>query len=252
MLYNLCQAYGRALRLDDHSALFVAARESDPALIREHTKRGGTTLHSYLIQPQIPLAHFLHQALAPTPSGESLARHVRSWTLGRRAPAWSWLLLPALGAAGAVARRKRISRCRGCGKVICQACSPGVATDTCVTCQRLRTPDGPSDPRLRRAQLDLDRARRRRVQLSLVGAGIVVPGLPSLFEGRVVKGCLCIAGVGVGFALLSVSTRLPGPWEIGDLAAALPNVFSALLLLPLYAKSLWESFQRASKLRVAR
>ena len=252
VLYNLSQAYGRALRLEDHSALFVAARERDPALIREHTKRGGTTLHSYLIQPHIPLTYFLEQALAPTPHGDHLARHVRSWALGRRAPAWSWLLLPALGAAGAVARRKRISRCRGCSKVICQACSPGVATDTCVTCQRLRTPAGPSDPRLRRAQLDLDRARRRRVRVGLVGAGIVVPGLPGLFEGRAVTGCLRIAGVGVALALLLVSTRLPGPWEIGDLAATLPNVFSALLLLPLYGLSLWESFQRLNKLRVSK
>ena len=252
VLYNLSQAYGRALRLEDHSALFVAARERDPALIREHTKRGGTTLHSYLIQPQIPLSYFLRQALRPTPLADNLARYVRSWTLGRRAPAWSWLLLPVLGAAGALARRKRISRCRGCGKVICQACSPGVATDACVTCQRLRTPAGPSDPRLRRAQLELDRARRRRVQLSLVGAGIVMPGLPGLFERQLVTGCLRIAGVGIAFALLSVSTRLPGPWEIGDLAAALPNVFAILLLAPLNAKSLWESFQRLGKLRVVK
>ena len=121
-----------------------------------------------------------------------------------------------------------------------------------MTCQRLRTPAGPSDPRLRRAQLDLDRARRRRVQLSLVGAGIVLPGLPGLFEGRGVTGCLRIAGVGVAFALLLVSTRLPGPWEIGDLAAAIPNAFSTVLLVPLYAFSLWESFRRLSKLRVAK
>lgn len=244
VLYNLSQAYGRALRLEEHSALFIAARERDAELIHEHTQIGGTTFHSYLIQPRIPLSSFLAAALAPSTQAADLARNVRIWTLGRRAPAWSWVLLPVFGLAGVVARRKGITRCKRCAKVICTACSPDAAADICVTCERLRSNAGASDPRLRRAQLDLDRARRRRLRLGLFGAGVVLPGLPALFDGQVTSGYLRIAAVGTAVALLTLVPRLPGPWEVGNLGVALPNVFGFGLLIPLYALGLWAAFLR--------
>ncbi len=244
VLFNLSQAYGRALRLEDHSALFVAARERDPELIREHTQFEGASIHAYLIQPPIPLRLFLRVALEPSVQADEVARHVRAWTLGRRAPAWSWVLLPVLGLAGVVIRRRGIGRCRRCSKVICEACSPDVEMGTCVTCERLRAPSGPSDPRLRRAQLDLDKTRRRRVTLGLFGAGILLPGLASLFESRVASGCVRIAAIGVGVGLLVVPGAIPSPWEVGDLSTTLPTVLGFGLLVPLYALGLWESFSR--------
>jgi tetratricopeptide (TPR) repeat protein len=244
VLYNLSQAYGRALRLEDHSALFVAARERDPALIREHTQVGGTSLHSYLIQPPIPLSLFLAEAFVSTAPAGDVARKVRAWTLGRRAPAWSWLVLPILGVFGLALRLKGISRCERCGKTICNVCSPGAEMNTCVTCERLLSSAGSSDPRLRRAQLDLDRARRKRVTLGLFGSGILIPGLPALFEGRIAGGCTGIAAVGAGVAMLLIHSRVPGPWEIGDLGHALPAIFGYGLLVPAYALGVWGSFTR--------
>lgn len=246
VLFNLSQAYGRALRLEDHSALFVAARELDPDLIREQTQAGGNSIHTYLIQPAIPLRIFLSEALAPSAQADEIARRVRVWTLGRRAPTWTWLVLPALGLLGVAARRRGIGRCKRCGKVICEACSPGVETGTCVTCDRLRGPAGPSDPRLRRAQLDLDRARRRRVALGLFGAGIVLPGLASLLEGRVGLGCLKITAIGTALGMLLVPRAIPGPWEVGELSATLPTAIGYAMLVPLYAYGLWGSFRRVA------
>ncbi len=244
VLYNLSQAYGRALRLEDHSALFVAARERDPALIQEHTQLSGSNLHFYLIQPPIPLSLFLAEAFVSTAPARDVARNVRAWTLGRRAPAWSWLILPILGVIGLALRLKGISRCERCGKTICHACSPGAEMNTCVTCERLRSSAGSSDPRLRQAQLSLDRARRKRVTLGLFGSGILIPGLPALFEGRIASGCASIAAVGAGIAMLLIPSSVPGPWEIGDLGHALPAILGFGLLIPSYALGLWVSFNR--------
>ncbi len=77
-----------------------------------------------------------------------------------------------------------------------------------------------------------------------VRAEMVLPGLPAVFDGQVVSGYLRIAAVGTAVALLTLVPRLPGPWEVGNLGVALPNVFGFGLLIPLYALGLWAAFLR--------
>ena len=144
----------------------------------------------------------------------------------------------------------RRHRCERCGKTICNACSPGAEMNICVTCERLRSSAGSSDPRLRQAQLSLDRARRKRVTLGLFGSGILIPGLSALFEGRIASGCARIAAVGAGIAMLLIPSRVPGPWEIGDLGHTLSAILGFGLLIPSYAFGWWESFKRLRRWRL--
>jgi hypothetical protein len=147
-------------------------------------------------------------------------------------------------------RRKAVKRCSRCERPLCPRCShEAMAAGTCLRCVRLFIRRERTDPRLRKAQLDVDRRRQRLSRLKMALISLSLPGVPDLMEGRPGRGALALFGFGVGVALGYAPRMLPLPWELGDLARLAPLAPAALLLAPLYAVGVLGAFRRLASLR---
>ncbi len=113
-----------------------------------------------------------------------------------------------------------------------------------MRCDRLFRRRSGSDPRVRREQLKVDRRRQRRMAAGLFGAGIAIPGLAHLFEGKALLGSIRVFLVGTGAALVLAEFSLAVPWDVGSLGVALPDLLGGALLVPLYLLALFGSFSR--------
>jgi hypothetical protein len=239
VLFNLSQAYARGVRLVERMAPFQAARNLDPELVHRYTGFEGKNLHRFLIQGHVPLSAYLERTLRASPAAAELAHDVRLWTLGPGAASWAWLLLPVLGIAGAVLRRRSIRRCGRCERPLCERCAPkGMSGSSCVRCARLFARGANSDPRMRKLQLDLDRRRRRRSAWLRATVALLVPGGARVLEGRAVSGSLALLLAGTGAALALMPALVPVPFEVGGLGKALPLVAGCALLGPAYVWAL--------------
>ncbi|MGH9886248.1 MAG: hypothetical protein ACREBE_12010, partial [bacterium] len=203
IMFNLSQAYGRALRLSEQEAAFEVASSLDQELVSRYLSANGANVHTVLIQAPIPLSVYLVRALTPSAESTALAREVRQHLLGPIARDRTWLALPILGALAFLLRRKTVTRCSRCERPLCARCShQAMKTGTCKRCVRLFVKHELTDPRLRKLQLDLDRRRQRRSQLQLAAASLFAPGFADLLDGRFARGMLALFALGTGFALL--------------------------------------------------
>jgi hypothetical protein len=235
ILFNLSQAYGRALRLSDQAPLFNAARQLDPVLISRQTSGAEPTLHSYVIPVRVPAREYLLAALAPGDEAAALALRLRELLLGRALPQAAWGALPLLGLAALMLRRSGIAHCSRCDRPVCRRCAPDDPDDptTCTRCVRLFARDG-GDARVRRQQLELDRQRRRRAARRHALLGMLVPGLLGLRAGELGRGALQLSAAGLGAALGVAAFRVASPWDVGAVGTALCLGTGLLLLVPSY------------------
>jgi len=251
LLYNLSQAYGRAVLLPERSALFSAARDLDPELVSRYAAFEGANVHRFVIHESPSLLAYLERGTAPGVEAEKLVAEIRSWSLGPRAPGWAWMLLPVGALLGALGRRKTIWRCTRCERPVCQSCLPKDAAvgATCVRCARLFTTNSTSDPRMRKRQLELDRRRQRLLGGTLAALALIAPGTGRVAEGRVGAGGLCFFLLGTGLGLLSISRLLTAPAELGGFASALPLLAAIVLASPVLLAGLFESRARLANVR---
>ena len=252
VMFNLSQAYGRALRLSEQESAFASASELDDEIVTQYLAAEGASVHSVLIQPPLPLRLYVARALAPSSESAALARELRERTLGPLERDLFWLVLPGLGVLAFLARRTSVKRCSRCERPLCERCSrEAMKTGTCKRCVRLFVKREHTDPRLRKLQLDLDRRRHRHAQLRLALAGLVLPGSADLFDGRWGRGMACLLALGFGLGLLRAPELLPLPWELGGLGSLAPLAAGIAILSPLYALGLAQSLGRLTGLRSA-
>ncbi|MFI5316386.1 MAG: hypothetical protein ACHQ6T_11845, partial [Myxococcota bacterium] len=83
VVFNLSQAYGRALRLSDQQPAFEAARALDSDLVSRHmSNEEGANVHRVLIEPSLPLLLYGARALAASEDSRALAAELRERLLG--------------------------------------------------------------------------------------------------------------------------------------------------------------------------
>ena len=258
ILYNLSQTHGRALRLINQTNYFKRARELDPELIRKRTLAQSPSVHRYLIHDPIPLSAYLKHGLRQSPEARGVVRETRRWMLGARTPGWVWLALPAMGLLGLIFRRSSIGRCECCTRPICSYCAPGASRGAaCVQCAGLAPSAEQSDARLQKRRVRRGRRRERRIELTLVGVGLLLPGVAGFHKGRVPAAAVRIFLAATGFAFLILADRLPfaipvaipAPFEVGGLGVALPLLCALMLLAPLYG---WGFLVSTRRLAVAK
>ncbi len=250
VMFNLSQAYGRALMLSEQESAFAVASALDDGLVNEYLAAEGASLHSVLIQSPLSLALFLVRALEPGAESRALASELRERLLGPLERDRSWLALPALGVLAFALRRNSVKRCSRCKRPLCARCSrEAMAAGTCTRCVRLFVKREHTDPRMRKQQLDIDRRRERFAQVRLAAGALVVPGSADVVEGRWLRGTATLFALGLGFGLLRAPEILPLPWDLGSLGEMAPYATGLALLASLYAVALTQSLGRLATLR---
>jgi tetratricopeptide (TPR) repeat protein len=252
VLFNLSQAYGRALLLKEQEAAFAAASSLDDAMVNRYLAAEGANLHSVLIQTPLAIAIFLARALEPTPESRALAGQLREGLLGPLERDRLWLALPALGALALLLRRSSVTRCSRCKRPLCASCSrEAMAAGTCMRCVRLFVRREHTDPRMRKAQLEKDRRRERWAQVRLAAGALVMPGSADVVEGRWLRGTASLFALGLAAGLVRAPELLPLPWDLGALGQSAPYALGLTLLAGLYAMALVQSVSRLSNARRA-
>ena len=250
VVFNLSQAYGRALRLSDQQPTFEAARLLDADLVSRYMSNEGANVHRTLIESSLPLALYAARALAPSEESRALAAELRERVLGTFQPERAWMILPAAGLAGFALRRKRVARCSRCDRPICARCSrEALSAGTCMRCVRLFIRRENTDPRLRKLELDRDRSRQRRAVLAQAAAALLAPGAVDLLDEHLVRGSVRLFALGAGLAALLAPGLLPVPWDLGTLGFALPVATALGLLVPSCALALVQTAGKLSLLR---
>ncbi len=250
VMFNLSQAYGRALLLSEQQAAFAAASSLDDAMVTRYLAADGANLHSVLIQTPLSLGLFLVRALEPSPESRALASELRENLLGPLERDRLWLALPVLGALALVLRRSTVTRCSRCKRPLCARCSrEAMSGGTCLRCVRLFVRREHTDPRMRKAQLEKDRRRERWAQIRLAAGALVMPGSADVVEGRWLRGTLSLFALGLAAGLLRAPEILPLPWDLGGLGESAPYALGLALLAPLYALALVQSVGRLATAR---
>lgn len=247
VMFNLSQAYGRALLLSEQQSAFAAASSLDDELVNRYLAAEGASVHSVLIQMPLSLPLYLSRALEQSTESKALARELRERLLGPLEPDRLWMALPLIGALAFLLHRGSVTRCSRCQRPLCAHCSrEAMLVGTCTPCVRLFASRETTDPRMRKQQLDLDRRRERHAQIRLALGGLVAPGAADLVERRWLRGAASLVTLGIGLAMLSAPAVLPLPWDLGALGLAAPYAIGALLVAPLYAFGLAQGLGRLS------
>ncbi len=248
LLFNLSQAYGRALRLMDNKAAFNAARELDPVLVSDFEQ--GQTLHRFLMSYPIPMHTFLQRALLATAESAAYAREMRARLLGRALPDFAWLVLPVLSVAILLLRRSTVQRCSRCDRLMAaRGRRRGAPVTTCVRCERLFERKDSIDARVRKRQLDLDRQQQRANALRVAALGAFVPGVIAVHEGQIVRGVVQIGLAATGVALLLIARTAAAPWEVGAIAIWGMTFAGLALAVPTWVSALLRALRLATRSR---
>ena len=237
--FNLSQAHGSAIDVEQHARALAAAQSLDPDAVSELTARLGSSRGAFVADVPMPLER-LRDRLA-TRDASAAADQLRT----PLAPGWlgrsSWLAALAFAAAAALgtalARGFEASTiCLDCGTRLCRRCGTAgethrggfAAESRCETCRSRRVEMRAAagwEPRPGGA-----RARRVRAANTL---GALFPGLAGRSAGRPAFGliaALCMAG-GLAFGL-GADAVVPDPARVGTAGAitfGLATVFCVML-----------------------
>ena len=235
VLYNLSQAYGRGIQLEDQRRLFEAAKKKAPDVVAKAASYSGTNFNHYVIEDPLPVTAYLDEALRPGADSRMLSEQIRLWTLGPRAPAWGWLLLPMFGVFGQLVTVRAMRRCPRCLRSICQLCSRSIVRGpTCLRCKRLSVADAAVDSRVLRREIKRDRWRQALIRRSAALLGTAIPGSTDILAGRISRGILLLCLALTGAVLLVASSRVPVPSEVGGLGGSVMLYGGIVLLATVY------------------
>jgi tetratricopeptide (TPR) repeat protein len=226
LLFNLSQAYARAIRLSEHEAALSRAQELDAdavdALLASQDARG--PLVADLPVPAGVLRRRLHQRADELGAASPLRAALAPGFLGgdplRSAGACAFLAGVAIALSGAF----RASRsCARCGARLCPRCDRrGGAQGLCEACTRLHHRPETTDPQLRFERLAALRARGRREARLHLALALAVPGSAGLLAGRPARALAATLLVGgAGASVAACFELLPDPFAVGGAGALL-------------------------------
>ncbi len=244
VIYNLSQAHGRALNLSEQASLFATARALDPELVQEHGLARDASIHRYLAEQPLPLRTHLAGAWAPSREATRAERALRHAALGATLPDASWLALPVLALLALLLPRSAVRRCGRCLRLVCERCNDEPSSTTCLRCARLFVPTAVLDARVRREQIDRDRARQRWIGRGLALGSLVLPGAAHGFEGRLPRATAILLPTALGLGAWLAAPLVPTPSEVGALATALPAGVAVVLAGPVWLGSTLLALQR--------
>lgn len=224
VLFNLSQAYGRAIQLGEQEATLARAQALDPdgvtALMvgQEDLPRGVVDLPL----ETAALLDDLQAPPAPGVPGHALAP-------GRLGSPWVCLsLFLTAGAVGLLLPRRfrRSTTCSRCGVRRCPRCDrPGGGDGLCGACSRLTHSPETTDPGLRSARLEQLRRRQRQLGRVHAAASLVVPGTAGLIGRRPFLGLLGVVAFAGFVTLWRAASWLPSdPGSVGESATLLRAV----------------------------
>jgi tetratricopeptide (TPR) repeat protein len=235
IVFNLSQAHGRAIRLEDQRRLFTLAKKLDPTTVSVATAYDGTNVHRYLVEDLVPVGAYLTEASRISPAAQRLASEIRARTLGRSVPPWGWLVMPFLGVVGLLSRVRGARRCPRCLRGMCERCLPtAVPGRNCLRCRRLAVVDEAVDPRVLKRERARDRFRQRLITTGITLLGVGVPGSADLLAGRMVLGGVILMVALAGPAFFVAASILPAPSDVGSLASGLSLTLTLILLVAAY------------------
>jgi tetratricopeptide (TPR) repeat protein len=219
MLFNLAQAYGRAILLEEQDLALAQAQALDPRAVHALTQHVAEVGGGGPVDVAVSAATLLARAPEPESGATSLAR--------RFAPGWlgaSWLgglaglaVAVLAGAAAAVPARRL-----------------GAGDDLYSGIVQILQGREATDPSLRRKRLGALRSREARLARLRLGAAWVVPGAAALQAGKAPLGLFAaLLAATVWAALRARGGLLPDPFTSGHTAALLFGGIAALATLAL-------------------
>jgi tetratricopeptide (TPR) repeat protein len=214
--YNLSQAYGRAIRLDDQDRALTSAQSLDARTVEHLAEASGIG-----DQPYVGDASFSAEAVAARVAAAGAPQQLATVARKRLAPGWLGES-PKLGAALALVV---LGVAAALGVALARAAGP---RDFYAELARtLRAGAGDSAQRV--AQLTRLRARRARAERLLSLIALLVPGAAGFRFGRpvaaFVASAACAVALGIGIALRAAP---PDPLAVGELPALLAQLALAV------------------------
>ncbi len=249
VLFNLSQAYGKAIRLLDQSYVLAEAQQLDADLISELTALAGLREGPFTLDLRADIALPLWPPASEQGSAvaSALRRSLAPGAVGGRPIAALLVLggLPLL-AMGLRHRLRLSARCSECGGSVCGACGTQVfGTDRCLACVRLETPV--SDANLREAQQRRCARHRARNAAWERGLALFVPGAFGFLSARPGWGLGLAFLFAAGAALWGVRGGIaPDPLAVGA-AGSLFCAAGALALWLFYAVLFAQLARRTGK-----
>jgi len=229
--FNLSQAHGRAIQVDEHERALAAAQAIDTDVVDELTRRLSDTNAGFTAELPLPV-EIVRERLAR--GGEPIAAELRAplapGALGRFAvlSVAAFVAAAALG-IGLAGRFERSTACAECSARLCARCgTPRGSHDLCAACTRRRREShhgGPWDS-ARASAGDLSARARRWPARALPGLVGPAPRRPALALAANVAGAAALA------AVLGRHGAVPDPASVGG-AGPLAFGCAALLLLAL-------------------
>jgi tetratricopeptide (TPR) repeat protein len=248
VFFNLAQAYGLGIRLDDAEDALSRAQQVDPERVDQllSWRDGGGPQVADLL---VPVAE-VRQALARSAQGPLPAHPLRTalapGQIGESQP-FAFIALALLAAAGfGVARSFGASgACGRCGRRICPRCDPkGHGDGLCETCTRLYRRPETTDPTLRLERLSALRGRQQLLERLRLVASVLVPASAGVFGDQPLRGLaasFCFASALACF--LARAGAVPDPLAVGSAGPALFTVLASVFFLA-YAVVLSGSLSR--------
>jgi tetratricopeptide (TPR) repeat protein len=223
-LFNLSQAYGRSVRLDEQDRTLARAQQLDAASVERLASRTGTGKEVYVADASFSAASVLSRA-----QETGLAQR---WAATRRAsvaPAWLGASLPAALSVGAIVLVAAVAA----GGALARIAGPrDFYADLART---LRSGVGDSAQRV--AQLTRLRKQRAHTDRLLTLLAFTVPGAAGFRYGRPLAAWTASGAFATGVALLAGAGSAPAdPLALGALPALVAKA-AGVALAALYALS---------------
>jgi tetratricopeptide (TPR) repeat protein len=214
--YNLSQAYGRAIRLDDQDRALASAQALDASAVEHLAAASGIGDQAYVGDAALPAG-----AVAARVDAGGATRQLAAVARERLAPGWLGDS-PKLGALLALA-------------VLGLAAAGGIALERASgprdfyadLARTLRA--GAVDSAQRVAQLTRLRARRARTERLLSVLALLVPGAAGFRFGRPLAAFVASAACAVALAIVTaLRAAPPDPLAVGELPGLLAQLALAL------------------------
>lgn len=189
VFFNLSQAYGRAIRVDDLNRALTEAQRLDREAVAQLTRLQGELQEPFVAD--LPLSRDrIHDRMVHAAQGDEVTRVLRA-SVAPGLLGSNWELCTGVFAsmalfASLVLQRFRRSRsCPRCGARLCARCEPSSdGADLCASCIRLFRQPETTDSEQR--TLRLNALKRRQAGLDLIAAisALAVPGSAGILAGR--------------------------------------------------------------------
>lgn len=243
LLFNLSQAYGQAIRLEEQDLALAEAQEIDAALVSELARRHGASGRRGVVDVPVKVSE-LRSRVAKGGHGQRAAAALRAryapGLMGTSTLATAGAFAAAFVVALLLASRFRPSHwCARCGARLCPRCDRNRGSaELCVGCTRLfRRPDT-IEPGLRARRLEELRSRKAKIDRFVLVASLGVPGAAGVFAQRplLAVAATFLAGLVVSCFVWS-GGAVPDPLAVGG-AGSFAFVAAGLVFLLAYGLAL--------------